>query len=209
MSKLLALLEKKTLEWARKERKRQERAVEALVASLHDQLMENGLRTDDLRDGIAAMKSAKAADRLHPVRIDSLVQALLEQHRGSPADALQALTRWLGDTIILIPGNWFADAAGLKFENRFELPMTPTQDGGQAVDGAALRKGYAAYEMRAGRFPNVLVARTLGEGCSLRISLLSALGYPPGLTANLEVRADEQVQEGTFYLMIDEDKEDL
>ena len=116
MSKLLEFLEKKTLEWAREERKRQDRAVEALVATLRGQLlgMEDGLRTDDLRDGIAAMKSVKAADRLQPVRLDSLVQALLEQHKGSPADALLALTRWLGDTIIMIPGNWFADAGSDK-----------------------------------------------------------------------------------------------
>lgn len=118
MSKMIELLEKKTLEWAREERVRQDKAVEALVAILHGQLIETGdrLHADDLRDGIVAMKSAKAADRLYPVRLDSLVQVLLEQHRGSPADALLALTRWLGDTIILIPGNWFADAGPDKEE---------------------------------------------------------------------------------------------
>lgn len=77
------------------------------------------------------------------------------------------------------------------------------------VDGAMLCRWIEGFELAAGRLPNVLVARTLAEGISIRTTLLSAMSHHPMLVADLKVRAEEQCPEGSFYLTIDESKEDL
>jgi hypothetical protein len=72
-----------------------------------------------------------------------------------------------------------------------------------------LRRCVRGFEVAAGRFPNVLMARSLAEGMSIRAVLLTAMQNHRYLEANLEVRANGRMAEGVFYLTVDEDKEDL
>ena len=87
-----------------------------------------------------------------------------------------------------------------------QLPKMTGDEG--FVDGATLRQWIHGFEIAAGRFPNVLMARTLAEGMSIRTVLLTAMWHHRYLEANLEVRADGRMAEGVFYLTVDEDKKD-
>ena len=147
------------------------------------------------------------SERLHPIRLGDLIDRLVESNHGSLSMALALLAKHLSETIILIPESWDIGVPleAPTFEKRFELPMTeiPGQ-GGKGVDGPALRAGLEDYVRNAGRFPDVLISRSIAEGCMLRATLLSAAGHPAEL-ANLRVDVNPEVQAGTFYLLIDQE----
>jgi|GEM_PF-3745615 len=144
-------------------------------------------------------------ERLRPIRLGNLADKLVKTHHGSLSMALTLLVKHLGETIILIPESWDIGVPleDLKFDRRFELPMVELEGGGQGVDAPGLRKGLEDFVRCSGRYPDSLAARSTGEGCMFRSTLLSAAGYPDELV-NLRVDVNPEIQEGTFYLLIDQ-----
>ena len=70
---------------------------------------------DDIRNGtVAIMKSAKAANILHPIRFGDLVNNLVEQNPGPLSLALVTLIQHMGDSIILVPESWDIVGGELK-----------------------------------------------------------------------------------------------
>ena len=97
---------------------------------------------------------------------------------------------------------------GLTMKLQFDkLPEAIEDD--TFIDGMVLRRWVRDFRKAAGRMPNVLGARSLAEGISIRIVLLTAMLHDAEFAENLEVREDRYLAEGSFYLTIDESKEDL